>query len=256
MEEMRIRNPRAKFGVNHFADRTAEEMTENFGFVPSKKRNTHSLKTKKPITGTNVDWSSMWPTIKNQGSCGSCWAFSAIGAVESRYAISKGSKSIDTLYSEQQLVDCVKAWKGCKGGDMNDAFNYLMKSKLCLESEYPYIAKQSTWVDSTCQGPNVKGHSQFGYEDEQGITQGLSQGPISVAVDASSWSAYFGGILDDDFCFFELNHGVTLVAANFDEGSVTIRNSWGGSWGEGGHIRLAMNKNMWGYAEQASVPNF
>ena len=139
---------------------------------------------------------------------------------------------------------------------MDDGFQYLVKNKICLESEYPYKAVQSTCQDSTCVGPHVKGFSSFGYEDENGILQGLAQGPISVAVDASSWSSYSGGILEDDLCFFILNHGVTLVAVNFDQQYAKIRNSWGSNWGEGGYIRLATGRNTWGYAEQASVPTF
>mgnify|MGYP001954643815 FL=1 len=138
---------------------------------------------------------------------------------------------------------------------MDFAFEYLQGKGFCQESEYPYKARDGTCQDSKCSsGPMDKAYTDIPAGDEASLLAELANGPVSVAVDANTWSFYSGGIMSK--CGTSLDHGVTLIASNFEEGSVTIRNSWGAGWGESGHIRLAMNKNMCGYANAASVPTF
>jgi hypothetical protein len=253
IEQLNRENPQATFAVNMFADRTTEEMKVMMGFnAPAKSAQPVHTPAKN---GESVNWASMWDSVKNQGSCGSCWAFSATAAFEARYQLAHGSKHADLSFAEQELVDCDTQSSGCNGGLMDFAFEYLQNKGFCQESEYPYTARDGTCQDTKCtSGPQDKAFTDIPAGNEDALLAELANGPVSVAVDANTWSFYSGGIMSK--CGSDLDHGVTLIAADFDEESVTIRNSWGSGWGESGMIRLAMNKNMCGYANAASVPSF
>jgi C1A family cysteine protease len=254
IEELNRANPDATFAVNEFADRTPEEMQQRMGLIVPASVNTNAAYV-APRNGDNIDWSSNWSAVKNQGSCGSCWAFSATAAFEARYALAHGTKSFDELFAEQELVDCDPQSNGCNGGWMDYAFEYLQKQAFCHEDQYTYTARDGTCQVSKCAGgPSDKAYTDLPAKNEDAVLAELANGPISVAVDASTWSFYSGGVMKS--CGTGLNHGVTLVAANYDEQSVTIRNSWGGSWGEKGHIRLAMGQDTCGYTQVASYPTF
>jgi len=254
IEQLNRENPQATFAVNMFADRTAEEMEQRMGLIVPANKNVGSVHVPAK-NGESVNWTSMWDSVKNQGSCGSCWAFSATAAFEARYQLAHGSKHTDLLFAEQELVDCDTQSNGCNGGWMDNAFTYLKGKGFCQESEYPYTARDGTCQDTKCtSGPQDKAFTDITEGDENALLAELVNGPVSVAVDASTWSFYAGGILSK--CGTGLNHGVTLIASDFDEESVTIRNSWGAGWGESGMIRLAMNENMCGYANVASFPSF
>uniref|UniRef100_A0A7S3NAZ7 Uncharacterized protein n=1 Tax=Euplotes harpa TaxID=151035 RepID=A0A7S3NAZ7_9SPIT len=253
MVELRLKNPLATFGVNQFADRTPLEMEQMMGFLPV---DTSDYVTVTKMSANPVDWSGMWDHVKNQGSCGSCWAFSATATFEARYALSLGKDHIDTYFSEQQLVDCQKTGCfGCSGGWMHLSFDYLKTHGFCTDSQYSYTAR-----DGSCQydnlgcssGPSNKDYKELPFGDENALLTELENGPVAVAVDAGAWFAYAGGILTN--CGTQINHGVTLVSST-DE-YVRIRNSWGSGWGEGGHIRLAINKNTCNYAIKTSIPIF
>jgi C1A family cysteine protease len=254
IEELNRANPDATFAVNEFADRTPEEMQQRMGLIVPASVNTNAAYV-APRNGDNIDWSSNWSAVKNQGSCGSCWAFSATAAFEARYALAHGTKSFDELFAEQELVDCDPQSNGCNGGWMDYAFEYLQKQAFCHEDQYAYTARDGTCQVSKCAGgPSDRAYTDLPAKNEDAVLAELANGPISVAVDASTWSFYSGGVMKS--CGTGLNHGVTLVAANYDEQSVTIRNSWGGSWGEKGHIRLAMGQDTCGYTQVASYPTF
>ena len=246
----------ATFGVNQFADRTSEEMKSSMGFkddfksCPDQKEDNTNAQ--------SVDWTSLWAHTKNQASCGSCWAFSAIGSFESRYALAQGQSEVTTFFSEQQLVDCDNQSAGCNGGLMDLAFSYLDGHNLCTEEEYSYHARASKCKDTSCTGPTVV-HEHYCYDlasDAESVVTELQNGPVSIAVDATAWQFYKGGVMDAKKCNFKgLDHGVTLVAADVDAKSVTVRNSWGDNWGESGYIRLSMDDNACGWTNDASVPN-
>ena len=240
-------NPQATFGVNKFADRTPEEMSQMM------KLTTGANCTDKNSTSYNVtdaDWSGLYTSIKDQGQCGSCWAFSAVGSAEGRYAIFTHSPQINVSFSVQQLIDCDTTSFGCSGGWMSNAFGYWLEHDIC-NSTYYY-----TGVEGKCKicytGIRLSSCDNL-QPNVTAVASEISEGPISVAVDASSWAFYSGGILTN--CEESLNHGVTLVGLNQTEGSVDIINSWGGSWGERGHIRLGSNGTC-GWHLVASVPNF
>jgi hypothetical protein len=250
-------NPLATFAVNRFADRTPAEMKQRMGLnVPAHVSRKIASSVHKPVVNAaDQDFKYLWASVKDQGQCGSCWAFSATAAFEARSELK--NKHVDTLYAEQELVDCDTQSAGCNGGWMDNAFTYLQSHGFCQESAYKYTARDGTcaYAKNSCSvGPTDKSITDIPAGDEQALLTELANGPISVAVDANSWSFYSGGIMTS--CGSSLDHGVTLVAYNSGEKSVTIRNSWAGSWGEKGYIRLAAGKNTCGYANAASVPRF
>lgn len=189
--------------------------------------------------------------MKDQSSCGSCWAFSAVGALESAYAL-KGNTL--TTFSEQQLVDC--SWgfgnEGCNGGWMDQAFNYLKGKDICKTDDFKaYNARDNNACDeSKCtSGIRVVGISGVPAGNADALDAALSHGPVSVAVDASNWSQYRGGVFSN--CASNLNHGVLLVGATAD--FWIIKNSWGSRWGENGFMNIKRGDTC-GIAQAASYP--
>lgn len=254
IEELNAANPHATFGVNQFADRTPEEMSKLMNLqVP---RQSSTAKFIPAVNAQPVDWTEMWATVKDQGQCGSCWAFSATAAFEARYALAQGQKTVTTLFAEQELVDCDPKSYGCNGGWMDNAFEYLETHGFCTEAQYPYTARDGTCKATSCtSGPSDKAYVDIPSKNEDSLISQLANGPVSVAVDASTWSFYKSGVMTS--CGTGLNHGVTLVAYNPNGTAYSkIRNSWGRSWGEAGYIRIAAGKDTCGYADVASYPTF
>ena len=254
-EELNILNPEAVFGVTQFSDRTPAEMEAYMGLMLPAEQEYTEVYTYDPseVVGA-FDWASKMAGVKNQGSCGSCWAFSAVAAVEGRYHLTTKKKDrVDVPFSEQQVVDCDKTSHGCNGGWMNNAFNYLKGAGFMKSADYPYTARQGACrADSKKAVDKVKGIGSIRAGDYNGLVSAGQAGPVSVAVDASNWSGYRGGVMTS--CGTRLNHGVTLVGTD-GSGVLKIRNSWGGSWGESGHIRLAKG-NTCGVTNVASYPTF
>jgi C1A family cysteine protease len=192
--ELNKLNPYATFGVNQFADRTPEEMQKKTAYVSDNGAKCQNKKVKTlPETKS---WISLMGSIKDQGNCGSCWAFSAVGAAEGRYALSRVQSTVQTRFSEQQLVDCDKTCGGCEGGLMTNAFVHMEDNDLCTEDSYKYTGRGQTCQEtSKCKtGIRVKSCNTLSPTNSE-IVGELQNGPISVAVDASIWSSYQGGII-------------------------------------------------------------
>ncbi|EAY13303.1 Clan CA, family C1, cathepsin L-like cysteine peptidase [Trichomonas vaginalis G3] len=260
-----------------------EHNAANFGFTLAMNRLAHltpteyrsllgyrSSKVERKVTKSNavaadqIDWRKKCVVneVQNQGACGSCWAFSAIQAQESQYAI-----VFTQLWklSEQNLVDCVKKCHGCNGGEMYMSYDYVIqnqKGKFMLETDYPYTAR-----DGVCKFDASKAVSQISrYEwadlgNEDDLARKISSiGPASVGIDASlaSFHLYSGGIYEDSACsMWSLDHGVGVVGYGSESGKNywIVRNSWGSAWGEKGYIRIAKDKeNMCGIATEAIFP--
>jgi len=197
----------------------------------------------------DVNWnhSKKVSPVKDQGQCGSCWAFSATGAIESALLI----KNITANLAEQQLVDCSGAYGnyGCNGGWMDSAFQYIIDHNITETSKYPYVAR-----DQACK-LNTGTWSLSGFVDTPGCTNLLNAlhiQPISVAVDASNWSSYKSGVFSS--CGTNVNHGVLLVGTvnpthdangtQVTNGTWIIKNSWSSGWGDAGFIRLLRVGNI------------
>ena len=234
-----------KMGVNQFTPFTTEEFVQTYLSVMPGLEVPHADFEEAPAIG-DVDWTTkgMVSGVKNQGQCGSCWAFSATGVMES-FSLMKGQS---VSLSEQQLVDCSRPQgnQGCNGGWPSSALNYVKANGITTESAYPYAAK-----DQTCktQGGSFKIAGQDSFSGCASLQNGINSHPISVAVDATNWSPYKSGVFSN--CKTSLNHAVLLVGVV--GGAWKIKNSWGTGWGESGYIRLAGSGNTCGVCAYAGI---
>lgn len=196
--------------------------------------------------------------VRNQKTCGGCWAFSVVGAVESVCAI-KG-QPLEVL-SVQQVIDCSYSNYGCNGGSPLSALYWLNKLqvKLVRDSEYPFQAQNGLcrYFSDSHSGSSIKGYSAYdfsGQEDKMAEAL-LALGPLIVVVDAMSWQDYLGGIIQHHCSSGEANHAVLVTG--FDKtGSIPywiVRNSWGTSWGIDGYVRVKMGGNVCGIADSVSA---
>ena len=231
--------------LNMFADLTEEEFISKYtglNYQPDAEKNYVQLDEAENQSG--VDWREKGAVnaVKNQRSCGSCWAFSATSALESAWFLAHG-----TLYdlSEQQLVDCGASTgnHGCNGGWMDFAFQYIKNNGgLDLTSDYPYTA-----IGGNCHAKehtakaNLKGFSDVNKNNCGQLISALNKQPVSVAIAANAIMSYSSGVFENANCGTGLNHGVTAVGYGSDqgEGYYIVRNSWGASWGEKGYIRMS-----------------
>jgi C1A family cysteine protease len=207
----------------------------------------------------SLDWRTKGAVtpIKNQGQCGSCWAFSTTGSVEGVHQISTGTL---VSLSEQQLVDCAGSAgnQGCNGGLMDYAFEWIISNKgICTEAAYPY-----TGVDGRCKTGCAPAATISGYKDvtsgsEAALKTAVSMNPVSVAIEAdqSAFQFYSGGVFSAA-CGTQLDHGVLAVGYGTQgaQNYWIVKNSWGTSWGEAGYIRMVMGKNECGISLAASYP--
>lgn len=195
------------------------------------------------------NWIQHTTPVKNQASCGSCWAFSAVEAVESAENVN-GNKLVDL--SEQKLVDCDPGSYGCDGGFMDTAVKYMIAQKVWpLEKEYAYTAR-----DGSCKTTKGSFTLTVNAYKTPSSTKTLttileSEGAPSVAVDASDWSSYTSGV--HSCRSKDLNHGVQAVGID-DNGNWVIRNSWGTRWGQQGFITLKGGASTCGVADEITMP--
>jgi len=254
IEEHNRKNLGFLVAMNKFGDLTLEEYKSIYLTL---RVNASDLKPEDTTyyapQADDVDWrlkGAVTP-VKDQGQCGSCWAFSATGAIEGINAI-KG-KDINTISSsEQQLVDCSRSFGnyGCNGGLMDSAFDYIIKSSKGLDSEssYPYTAR-----DGSCKFnrdnivTTITGHTPVPAKNEAALQTAIKLQPVSVAIDAAhaSFQFYHSGIYFEAACSpTNLDHGVLAVGFGTNAGDYYIvKNSWGTSWGAQGYILMARNKN-------------
>mmetsp|Transcript_30215 Transcript_30215/g.42109 ORF Transcript_30215/g.42109 Transcript_30215/m.42109 type:complete len:328 (+) Transcript_30215:59-1042(+) len=233
--------------LNQFADLTNAEFRSLYhGLAPNAQgvaRRTANLSTKAP---DSVDWVSKGAVtpVKNQGQCGSCWAFSSTGSLEGSNFLVNGNL---VSLSEQQLVDCSGSFgnQGCNGGLMDNAFKYVEKNGLCTESDYPYTGRDGSCQTSCSAAIKLSTYNDVPAKDLDSLASAVAQQPVSVAVDAAGtgWQLYSGGIYKGGLfgCGTQLDHGVLAVGYGTASGKDywLVKNSWGATWGEQGYIRLS-----------------
>jgi|EP00519_Triparma_laevis_P007999 C1A family cysteine protease len=261
-------------GVTKFADMTEDEFQFYLGVDANLKAPELPVYRADEVV-VNATGSFNWndegklTAVKDQQQCGSCWAFSATETVETAWAIAGNSL---TEFAPQQLVSCDSVDQGCNGGLPSNAFEYIKSAGgMCTESDYPYTSGKGVTGTCTSPLPSLSGGtvSDWGYaqdkcqgfqactEDTDAIIAALKQyGPMSIAIDASQWSSYTGGIMDSGSCSNsprKMDHAVQLVGYNADEAYWVVRNSWNTNWGEDGFIRLKMGENTCGIANLAAL---
>jgi cathepsin F len=267
-----------KFGITKFMDYTAEEFSANFANLKlteeqikeseeATRREQEALgtdasdspptllasgdgqdtTTPPPLLGAPYSWD--WRTqgvvgpVKNQGSCGGCWAFSANANLEGLYARKYGSFR---SFSEEQLVDCDYSNNGCFGGNQQNAFDYIRRAGgLMSSTNYPYRGSRTTCsFRASLAAVRVKSWFNAGQNEESIKNYVYTTGPLSVAINQKMLQFYTGGIITSgpSTCSPNtLNHGVAIVGYGTQNGVNywIVKNSWGPNWGEGGYFRIS-----------------
>jgi cathepsin L len=252
-------NPRMtwKAGVNHLTDRTQTEMKEIKGYNRDLGFHLKGFTSIKPSHDflqnlpEKVDWreKGVVSPVKDQGNCGSCWAFATVSVLESHIALQTG-KLLNL--SEQQLVDCTPnphkcgGTGGCEGAVQELGFDYVAKSGgIALQTSYPYKASDQTCNDTVSRAATIDSFVKLPENDYNSLMTALATvGPVSISVAADEWVFYESGVFNGD-CGATIDHAVVAVGYGTEDGNDywIVRNSWSSNWGENGYIRVAREKS-------------
>jgi hypothetical protein len=203
---------------------------------------------------SSIDWTTRGAVtpVKDQGQCGSCWAFSTTGSTEGAYQIATGKL---VSLSEQELVDCAASYgnQGCNGGLMDDGFQYLQAKGDETETSYSYTGATGTCSSTKQQAANgiakgiVTSYHDVTPNSESALQAAVAQGPVSIAIEAdqSGFQFYKSGVFSGT-CGTKIDHGVLVVGYGTDGGSEywKVKNSWGTTWGQAGYIMLAKGSSV------------
>ena len=292
--ELNKLNGQKAFGINWSSDRYEHEkhktgLKKPEGWTPNAEVREYPAK-----SGKSVNWryTEAVTAIKNQGQCGSCWAFSATEAVESQMILGTGGKLAISL-SPQQVASCSPSTGkygclGCNGGFTEGAYEYLKSSPGLANAFYIPYGQSLTETSATLACPTEKveaiagpmeqlsgGYATVtGYhyatapctsggcekQDLNKLKKALEHTPVSVCVNAGSWNDYTGGVMTSQACgpMGAMYQDHCVMATGFNTTAPTpywiVRNSWASTWGEGGYIYLEMAKNTCGLADDATIP--
>ncbi len=241
-------NTHFKLGVNKFADLTDEEFARLYLKKVSEEnveRDSEAFLEPAAAAGEEIDHEDKLTEPKDQGNCGSCWSFGALGSIEAAYFIKYGKK---VRFAEQQLVDCSINYDnhGCNGGEYANAWEYIKNASepgIVPESEYPYRAyDQPCQLPAGKQGYHIAAYYPLPWGKPDMMMEILKRQPMAVSVKAGCYyfRFYKEGVVTKD-CGQDLDHDVTLVGAGELNGVPywKIRNSWGKNWGLHGHILVS-----------------
>ncbi|KAJ7307230.1 hypothetical protein JRQ81_009224 [Phrynocephalus forsythii] len=256
-----------ELAMNSLGDMTSEEVVQKMTGLkvpPSRKPNNDTLYIpnweERAPDAVDYRKKGYVTPVKNQGQCGSCWAFSSVGALEGQ--LKKKTGKLLNL-SPQNLVDCVTDNDGCGGGYMTKAFEYVKENRgIDSDDSYPYIGQdESCMYNPTGKAAKCRGYREIPEGNERALKRAVARiGPVSVGIDASlsSFQFYSRGVYYDENCDAEnINHAVLAVGYGTQKGTKhwIIKNSWGEEWGDKGYILMARNmNNACGIANLASFP--
>jgi C1A family cysteine protease len=242
IEETNSKKLSYELGVTQFADLTNEEFRQiHLGGYNPKMRREDTDSTKVPFEMPNsavpdsIDWVAKGAVtpVKNQASCGSCWAFSSTGALEGALFVATGKL---VSLSEEDLVQCDhNGDQGCSGGLMDNAFKWVQANGICAEAAYPYSSGGGK--TGTCRTPKcsevatITGHTDVPSKNEAALKAAVAQQPVSIAIEADKpvFQLYRKGILNSTGCGTALDHGVLVVGYGTEGGADywKVKNSWG-----------------------------
>lgn len=253
------RNPLASFGVTVFADLFDEEFTARFGSSrrariakkPDSSRPLFSDKEVRSAMNVAIDWRTRGAvtSVKNQGNCGSDWAFSAVGNIEGQWFLANNSL---VSLSAEELVSCDMVDNGCQGGGMDSAFNWIINSNggsIVTDEAYPYTSGNGSAPQ--CATPSgapaavITSYFDLPSNESQMARWLLTDGPISVAVDPTSWKSYKGGIVTN--CVSE-NPTLGSLIVGFNDTHQPpfwiLKTSFGTGFGMSGYVLVAKGSNQ------------
>lgn len=254
-----------KLGMTKFADLTKEEFKKMYLSTQIAPKSPETSKLSTQNVPDHWDWSVTQGVtrIKNQGQCGSCWAFSATGAIEGLWW---NLHQKQQEFSEQQLVDCSQSEGngGCQGGLMDYAFEYIKKNGITHEILYPYTGHDGWGCQFGGWEPKmtIDGYTDVVKADNDQLKAAVAKQPIAVGIAADEIQMYDSGIFNNwEGCQGQIDHGVLLVGYGADDNGDLfwkIKNSWGDDFGEKGFFRLARKEGkgvgICSVTEQASFP--
>jgi len=243
-------------GVNQFADMSDNEMQQMKGYnkaaafsLKATAGEAKPWKSKGIAIADSLDWRTKGAVspVKNQGGCGSCWAFGSAENIESRVFLKTGRMPI---LSEQQLVDCAPNPNncggngGCLGSIPELAYDWVKDHGLASEYDYPYTGNSTSECQTSAKpAAFVTGHVRVPSNNYAAVMEALQEGPLAISVAAQQWSYYTGGVFEctTEGLSTELDHVVQLVGYGTNQYGKkywTIRNSWGEGWGMKGYINV------------------
>ncbi len=259
-------------GINQFTDLTPEEFKSQYvsGYKPLQSFGCETFSSSDSNTHSSVDWTKngVVNSVRDQGQCGSCWAFATTANAESVWAISKG-ELLDL--SEEFLVDCASGVGyfnlGCNGGQPDSAFKYMINNGQCTETSYPYTSGVTRTAGSCqkCTSADVSfsGCYDVKQNDQVSLKAAVSQQPVVIAIEADTryFQSYSSGILTDAIqCGTTLDHAVEIVGYGTENGIDywKVRNSWSSTWGEQGYVRIqkSSSTNDIGVCGIAAQPSY
>lgn len=272
IEQHNAGNASYKLGLNQFSHLTLEEFQASVNLGGIKRPNLRKSNKMHSVpdgykAADAVDWTTTKAVsdVKNQGQCGSCWSFSATGALEGAYYIA--GNSAGTSLSEQQLVSCDTNGEdaGCNGGWMDAAFEFAQSNGgLCSEADYPYTSASGSNAACVSGCTPVAGTAPASWTDVpagdlDALTSAVEQQPVSIAIQADqvAFQSYSSGVLTGK-CGQNLDHGVLAVGyGTWTDGTPywKVKNSWGTSWGMDGYILIERSTaDLCGVLDAASYP--
>jgi len=258
-----------QMGIHAYSDLSQTEMSAKLnGYKPKAESAKNYVTAARhrtiglPALPAEVDWRNKGAVtaIKDQGQCGSCWAFSATGSMEGAFFL---KYNILQSLSEQQLMDCsVKEGdQSCEGGLMDDAFQYVLDNKgICSEDDYPYKAVDEKCKTGCTKVANITGFMDIRSGDEASMPAAVAMQPVSIAIEADQaiFQDYKNGVLNGTACGTNLDHGVLIVGYGHDNKTGLdywiVKNSWGKTWGMEGYVWLSRGFNTCGLSLASSYP--